>query len=257
MLRAVACLCWTLALFGQTDELRNPRTTPADVAAGAKTFRSHCAECHGLNAEGGRGPSLTTGIFYHGSSDAELLKNISDGIAGTEMPGLFYSPDRVWQVVAYLRSLNDNGRNGLRGNVENGRALFRSTGCGQCHRVQGEGGRMGPDLTLIGAARSARHLREALANPAADVRQRYWTVQFTADSGQGQSGFLLNEDTYTVQFITLGGELQSVSKSGLKDYRIEKSSRMPSYKDRLSDGQIDDLVAYLASLRPVAQRGAR
>ena len=34
---------------------RNPLTSPADVAAGAKTFRSHCAPCHGLNGEGAHG----------------------------------------------------------------------------------------------------------------------------------------------------------------------------------------------------------
>jgi mono/diheme cytochrome c family protein len=88
------------------EEVRNPRTSPDDVAAGARTFRQHCSACHGLNGEGGRGPNLANGQFYHGSSDLDLLNNISDGIPGTEMPSLFYSPDRVWQVVAYIRSLN-------------------------------------------------------------------------------------------------------------------------------------------------------
>ena len=41
-----------------------PKMTADDVTAGAKTFRSHCAECHGLNGEGGRGPNLSDGVFY-------------------------------------------------------------------------------------------------------------------------------------------------------------------------------------------------
>src|SRR3712207_431087 len=81
---------------GPTSQLP---TSPADIEAGAKTFRSHCSPCHGLKAEGGRGPNLATGIFHHARTDAELLQVISDGIPGTEMPGLFYSPDRVWQIV--------------------------------------------------------------------------------------------------------------------------------------------------------------
>ena len=78
-------------LAEESTTTRNPRTSPADVAAGAKTFRSHCGSCHGVNGEGGRGPNLTSGVFFHGSSDLDLLNNISDGIQGTEMPGLFYS----------------------------------------------------------------------------------------------------------------------------------------------------------------------
>src|SRR5207244_3051378 len=90
----------------EQGEVRNPHTSAEDVTAGAKTFRAHCSPCHGLHGEGGRGPNLASGQFFHGSSDADLLRNISDGISGTEMPGLFYSPDRVWQIVAYIRSLN-------------------------------------------------------------------------------------------------------------------------------------------------------
>jgi len=91
---------WAATLAAQQEDVRNPRTSPADVAQGQKTFRSHCAPCHGVNGEGGLGPNLTTGVFYHGSTDADLLRNIANGIEGTEMPGLFYSPDRIWQVIA-------------------------------------------------------------------------------------------------------------------------------------------------------------
>jgi putative heme-binding domain-containing protein len=233
----------------QTEELRSPPMTAQDIAAGAKTFRSHCAECHGLNAEGGRGPNLAQGIFYHGSSDAALLKNISNGIPGTEMPGLFYSEDRIWQIIAYLRSLSDSQK-GVAGDRSNGERLFRSSNCGECHRIQGNGGRMGPDLTHIGKIRSPQHLREAIINPGADVRQRYWVVDLVTDNGKSMSGFLMNEDTWSVQFIDLAGQLQSLPKSGLKNFKVEKTSKMPSYKDRFKGKELDDLVAYLSSLRP-------
>src|SRR6476646_10862636 len=86
--------------------VRNKNTSAEDVAAGAKTFHSHCSPCHGYAGEGGRGPNLAAGRFYHGSSDADLLKNISEGIPGTEMPGLFYNEDRIRQIIAYIRSLS-------------------------------------------------------------------------------------------------------------------------------------------------------
>jgi putative heme-binding domain-containing protein len=229
---------------------RNPLTSPADVAAGAKTFRSHCASCHGVNGEGGRGPNLASGVFFHGSSDLDLLNNISDGIQGTEMPGLFYSPDRVWQVVAFLRSLNAGKAAKPTAEVDRGTGLFKSKGCHQCHRVNGEGGRLGPDLSDIGRTRSVEHLRAALLDPQADVRQRYWVVSFKDSGGKSHEGFLMNEDTYTVQFIDMNERLHSVSKSGLKDYKVEKISRMPSFKDSLSSSELEQLVAYLSSLRP-------
>ena len=217
---------------------------------GAKTFRSHCAACHGLNGEGGRGPNLTSGIFYHGGTDFELLHTISDGVAGTEMPGLFYSPDRVWQIVAYIRSLSRKGVTSQAGDPVGGAKLFRDLACTGCHRVHGEGGRLGPDLTSIGMARSQEHLREAILDPNADVRQGYWIVSATGKDGKQITGFLMNEDTYTLQLLDFQEQLRSIPKETLTSYRVDKTSKMPSYKGKVSDKDLGDLVAYLSSLRP-------
>ena len=60
----------------------------------------------------------------------------------------------------------------------------------------------------------------------------------------------MNEDTYTVQFIDMNERLHSLGKSGLKDYNVEKTSRMPSFKNSLSSSELEQLVGYLSSLRP-------
>src|SRR6266487_1874454 len=133
-MRIVPILLIAAAAFGQDAEVKNPHTTPADVAAGSKIFRSHCAECHGLKGEGGRGPNLTTGVFFHGNTDADLMRNISDGIPGTAMPGVFFSPVQVSHLIAYVRSLSQSGdANPPRGNSINGEKLFREKGCIGCH----------------------------------------------------------------------------------------------------------------------------
>jgi cytochrome c oxidase cbb3-type subunit 3 len=229
-------------------QVRNPRSSPADVAAGAKTFRQHCSVCHGLHGEGGRGPNLASGQFYHGSSDLDLLNNISDGIPGTEMPSLFYSPDRVWQVIAYIRSLNAAAALPT-GDPARGAELFRSRGCPRCHRINGVGGRLGPDLTFIAQIRSLPHLRQSVIDPNADVRPPYWVVTCVDSSGKQYEGFLMNEDTYTVQFLDMHEHLRSFIKAELKDYRVEQVSKMPSYRNAFSDEELNDLVAYLGSLR--------
>ena len=246
LLRA-ALLTAAAATLARAQNIARPaQFTAADIAAGAKTFRSHCSPCHGLNAEGGRGPDLSQGVFYRGATDEALLKNISDGIEGTEMPGLFYSPDRVWQVVAYLRSLAQ--REPPKGDAARGATLFASRGCAGCHRVAGQGGRSGPDLTQVGSSRSTRHLREAMTDPGADVRQRYWLVTARGDDNRPVTGFLMNEDTYTVQFIDADNNLRSLSKAGLRDYMVQKKSAMPSFA-KLPAAELDDLTAYLSSLR--------
>jgi putative heme-binding domain-containing protein len=244
-------LFWAAALLAQQDDAKNPRTSAADVAQGEKTFRSHCSPCHGLKGEGGRGPNLAAGIFYHGSSDADLLGNISNGIDGTEMPGLFYSPDRVWQVVAYIRSLNAVSQRFSGSAVATGESVYKREGCGNCHRVNGVGGRMGPDLSSIGQTRSPEHLRQSILEPNADVRQRYSVVSIIDAAGKQSEGFLMNEDTYTVQFIDAVGRLYSIEKAGVRSLKIERVSKMPSYKGKVSHDELNGLVAYLSSLSTV------
>ncbi|MDQ6666392.1 MAG: c-type cytochrome [Acidobacteriota bacterium] len=229
--------------------LLQAQTGGADIAAGAKTFRSHCAACHGLHGEGGRGPNLALGVFYHGSSDSDLVNTISNGVPGTEMPGLFYSEDRVRQLVAYIRSLSVDSATKPSGEASLGAALFREKGCSGCHRVAGEGGRLGPDLTNIGSTRSLDHLAKSILDPNSDVPVRYWVVDATGKDGKSYSGFLMNEDTYNVQFIDFGEQLHSIPKARFASYKLDKVSKMPAYKGKLTGKELNDITAYLASLR--------
>ncbi len=237
------------AAFAQRAEIRNPHTTPADIAAGAKIFRGHCGECHGLQGEGGRGPSLNSGVFYHGSTDADLLNNVTDGIPGTAMPGVFFSPDQVWQVVAYVRTLSKSRAAAPNGDVEHGRQLFGQKGCKGCHIARGEGGANGPDLTLIGSQRSAQHLRQAIVAPSEKVLRQFWVARVTMEDGATRNGFILNEGTYTMQILDPSRGLLSLSKRDFNRVQVDKTSAMPSYAGKLSAKELDDLVAYLYSLQ--------
>ena len=238
------------AVAARGQEARNPRTTPADVAAGAKIFRSHCAECHGLKGEGGRGPNLTTGNYFHGGTDADLYRNIAEGIPGTAMPSLFFPQEFIWQVVAYVRSLSQaNAGAKPSGEAARGAKLFRERGCATCHLVGGEGGVQGPELSVIGSQRSAEHLRQAILDPNASVAREYWVAKITHRDGSGYTGFILNQDTHTVQLLDFSKGLRSFARQDLRKFDIDKSSVMPSLKGQLSESDVNDLVAYLWSLR--------
>lgn len=233
----------------------NRSPSAADVDAGGRIYRSHCAECHGLKGEGGRGPDLTRGEYRHGSSDAALARTISRGIPGTQMPGIYHDEYQVQQLVAFVRSLAGGGpRTNPPGNAANGSALFRGKGgCAACHAVAGEGGRSGPDLSYIGSMRTPAHLRSSVLEPDKDLSPAWWWVEAAGPAGSW-SGLRLNEDTYTIQILDAGDRLVSLEKAKLTRLDIDKrKSRMPSYQGKLSPSEIDDLVAYLYSL----QRKAR
>ena len=241
---------WALTLSAQEAEVGNPHTSRADVTIGAGLFRSHCAQCHGLAGIGGRGPNLTLGEFRHGSSDAALLRTVKEGIQGTQMPGSYFDPDKLWRVVAYVRSLSESPRvTDLPGSREEGEELFRGRGaCLQCHLVRGEGGRLGPDLSDIGSRRSPEFLKISLAKPNAHVDPRYWSLRVVEKSGKTLQGIRLNEDPYSLQMMDVDENLRSLRKRDV-EIHLEKTSWMPPYEGVFSPGEQDDIVAYLDSLR--------
>ena len=228
----------------------NPHVTAADRESGAKIFRSHCASCHGTRGTGGLGPDLTTGSFFHGTSDAELFQNIANGISGTAMPGVFFEGTQVWQIVAFVRSLGGaRSTNSLPGDAARGQQLFRRQGCFDCHLVRGEGGVKGPDLSVIGSQRSAAHLRESILDPGKNVSEEFWVAKINTSDGAAHSGFVMNQDTYTVLILDFSRGLQAYPRSELRDFGIDRSSIMPAYKGKLSQTELDDLVSYLVSLK--------
>ena len=250
MRRVALFLLASSSAFAQDNDVRNPHATPADIVAGAKIFRRHCAQCHGAKGAGGLGPNLTTGVFYHGSTDSDLYRNITDGIPGTAMPGSFFDGAQAWQIVAFVRSINAaSAPQATVGDVKNGEALFHSKGCMGCHTVRGEGGARGPDLSLIGSQRASAYLHEAIVDPNAAVSPAYWVAKISLQNGAKHSGFILNEDTHTVQLLDFSEGLRTLSKSEFTSFDIDKKSIMPSYKDRLSAQELDDLVSYLSTLR--------
>ncbi|HVW87243.1 MAG TPA: c-type cytochrome [Bryobacteraceae bacterium] len=227
-----------------------PPFTDADRAAGARIFRSHCAPCHGVKGTGGLGPNLTSGVFFHGSTDADLYRNISEGIVGTAMPSVFFDGAQVWQIVAFVRSISQS-RAGMapKGDPVRGQHLFQEKGCIGCHQMRGEGGSNGPDLSVIGAQRSPENLRESILDPNAKVAPQFWVAKIITSDGKSHSGFVMNEDTYMVQILDSTRGLESLPRSSFRDFGIDRGSRMPSYKDKLSDAELDDLVSFLSSLK--------
>src|SRR5207253_3821740 len=134
-----------------------PRYAGADIEEGARLFLATCSACHGADGEAVPGVDLGHGQFRRASTDDELVEIIRRGIAGTAMPPSNYSNVQANQIVAYLRSLAVSAQNALApGDADRGRALFEGKGqCLTCHRIDGIGSRLGPDISDIGQLRRA------------------------------------------------------------------------------------------------------
>ena len=254
--------CAVLALFcaslpAQQPSIQNPYTSADDEAAGARLFRPFCAICHGLDGSGagGIGRQIKRGSPGR-TTDVELYETIRDGIPGSGMPPFTFSEKERWQVVAYVQSLRRTvGAEESASDAAAGAQLFRGKGeCSQCHTVEGDGGRRGPDLSHIGGHRSLEELKRSILSPNENVAPAYWQLRATTKVGITVKGRRLNEDTFSFQLLDSEERLTSVMKSDLEEYDLDKDSVMPSFERELSQREIDDLVAYLATLKPKATR---
>ena len=247
-----------LAIAAAPAAAQAPRANPlaGDPKAaeeGRVAFRGSCSLCHGIKGGGGRGPDLTIGNFAAGDSDTALYNVISNGAPGTEMPGFAarFESDDIWRLVSYVRSIAGSGSNRVTGNASNGEQLFWNTGqCGQCHMVNGRGKRMGPELTQAGRRRSAAYLRESVVSPGADVTPGYATITVVTKDGKKIVGAQRGYDDFSAQLMDASETYYSFQKSDVTSIRQEYKSLMPNtYGKMFSGPELNDLVAYMASLR--------
>jgi putative heme-binding domain-containing protein len=141
------------------------------------------------------------------------------------------------------------------GDVARGRAIVEGKGnCLSCHRIKVTGSRFGPDLSEIGT-KKPEQLLESLVNPDAEILPANRPYRVVLKDGTTVDGKLLNQDSFTVQMIDTKENLRGFTKSDLKSYTFTGKSPMPSYKGRLTDVELADVVAYLGSLKPPAAAG--
>ena len=231
---------------------RNPLEGNAQaISNGAAMFRTRCAGCHGPDAHGYLGPDLTA-FWAAGGTDDRMFDTVRRGVPGTEMIGA--DPQRVldkeiWQMLAYIRTLSAVPAAPPTGDAANGERIFRAN-CNGCHKVNGRGGVLGPDLSRIGSARPRAGLQSKIRGSADFIRPGYEPVTLVTKDGERIRGVRKNEDEFSIQIMDARERLQGYLKANLAEFTTDRQSLMPVYgPDRLGDHDLDDLLRYLTSLR--------
>jgi cytochrome c oxidase cbb3-type subunit III len=270
VLFAASTLCFSAFHFSQAvaqesqpaaQAPKSAKPAAGDPAQGKTLFEQNCSTCHGVDAGGEDGPDL------HGTPESlgdKAVENIiKRGIRGSSMPSFFdLSDEDAADIVAYLRELSSTASSGpVNGDPKEGEALYHSSGCAACHMITGQGGSIGPELTRIGDMRGPKSLKDRLLDPGANLPQNgsgfysaKWTeyLLFRAVEKDGQvvQGMRVGEDSFTIVLKDAGGKLHALWKPDLRSLEPEfGKSLMPSFKGTLTSSQMDDLVAYLMSLK--------
>jgi len=258
-------------LTGQLDRSGPPSNSnslvrdPARVSAGADRFKQLCTGCHGRGGEGGQGegqgPNLATNWEVRRAKDPELFGFIKNGVKGTAMPAFPLPEEQVWQLAAFVRSLNAPAISlPVQGSVSSGEALFFGKGgCASCHMVQGRGGYLGPDLSDIGTTRRLGELRAALESPSRKASPGFQPVLIQGPGGHEIRAVAKHSTAWAVQVLDESGNLHFIRGADISKLQfLENSWMAEDFTSRLSPQEIIDLIAYLSrqSVRPASSEEA-
>jgi putative heme-binding domain-containing protein len=136
-------------------------------------------------------------------------------------------------------------------NLERGKQIFRETGCSVCHLFKGDGGAVGPDLTLSASKFAIRELLESIVEPSKTISDQYGTTQVTLKNGDSFVGRKVNEGP---QLITLQENV--FSPSDVRDFPLKDVSKIeaspvslmpPGLANTCQPDEIADLLAWIQS----------
>ena len=233
--------------------------TASDLLDGERAYGTTCVNCHGPNGDVIAGINLMTGQFRRPYTDQELIAVVQKGIPNTGMPPSTMNAEQAGKLVSYLRASAAKAKPAAAvvGNALRGKLVYDTKGsCASCHRVDGVGSRVGPELSRVASSRRTNELELALTNPAAEVQPQNRFYRVVLKDGTTVTGRLLSHDTFTVQLIDMKEQLRSFVKADARQHGFIDTP-MPSFTGTLTPQEIADVVAYLQTLKapPAAPGG--
>lgn len=243
----------------------------SSIQAGEKLFRKKksCFACHQLEDEeekvGGKiGPDLSQAGSHYGAEWLYAwIMNPHAYKPETKMPNMDVAPEEARVLVAFIKGLQTETEGTpedwkpfleAAGNPEKGKSYFfdpeGKVYCSKCHRVNDQGGNIGPDLSFIGTSRTRYFLLESILDPKAVITAGYSTVLILTKVRKFITGIMKYEDDSKLNIIDKGGNELFIPKDQIKKYKTQKISMMPgNFKDLLEVQEVADILAYLQSLK--------
>jgi putative membrane-bound dehydrogenase-like protein len=135
-------------------------------------------------------------------------------------------------------------------NAPRGRVLFQRT-CGGCHKMYGEGGSIGPDITGSNRA-NLDYLLSNILDPSGEIQDDYKMVVVTTRDGRTYAGNVAGENERQVTLRVVGQDAAVINKSDIQSREETPVSMMPpGLFKTLTDAEVLDLVRYLRTTEQV------
>ncbi len=187
------------------------------------------------------------------SVSAARIRDLFDSQAGTTPAAVKPLLEKLQATTAaQAERLRELQQDMAGGDPARGKLVFqgRQAACVTCHRVAGEGGQVGPDLSTIGARRDARDLLEAIVFPNASLARGFEGYSLVTTDGKVVSGLITRETAQAVFVRTTDQAEVRVMHDAVEEMRPNGISIMPGGLERtMQPEQLRDLIAYLRSLK--------
>lgn len=130
-----------------------------------------------------------------------------------------------------------------KGDLEKGRELARKT-CFVCHKLNGEGAEVGPDLTGVGRSTLDALLANVI-DPNQVVGKGYESVDIETKDGRNVSGRLVEDTATRVKLVSIGPKEEVLAKSDIATMRVSELSVMPEGLEQMPDEDFQDLILFV------------
>lgn len=183
-------------------------------------------------------------VYYDSISGGDLLNKKGNHLADNSIRPK--GPGQDWTVNEALPVIQDSSAR----NFVQGQAMFQAQ-CSSCHKVGGEGGSIGPDLTQLGTRFSAHDILESIIEPSNAISDQYAATNFFLKDGTSAMGRLIRQDNdnyYISQNPFAPQMLRTISKKEVTSSKLSDVSIMPpGMINSLNPEELKDLMAYLMS----------
>ena len=186
-----------------------------------------------------------------GDVPADLQLDVIEAATVRQGKGAIAAVGRFQAAAAASKTWSRFGVSLEGGNAARGREIFTGHAvaqCVRCHKVRGEGGDAGPELTQVAGRLRREQLLESLVTPDATIAPGFGSVSLVLDDGAVVAGVLKGEDARQVTLSLADGKTRTIPKERIED-RSETRSPMPAMEKTLTPRELRDVVEYLSTLR--------